>query len=193
MDSPFLTLISGLKRFAWRFQNHLLTRSGNSKIHYIASPNDVAVTREGLGARIDYKERDLPAIDLEFGPEIAGMSNEKILEAYNECLRRDAKLASERQHVAIEMPLGASQIEYFPQCGQWVPRGDVLRCVIEDDEHGRAIVVKIDELELRLKQFGKLLATYTGWGMRIEFMPEDEVHRRPVLKVREHMTEERTP
>ncbi|MBV8226359.1 MAG: hypothetical protein JO232_14355 [Verrucomicrobia bacterium] len=24
-----------------------------------------------------------------------------------------------------------------------------------------------------------------GWGMRIEFVPEDEVHRRPVLEVRE--------
>jgi hypothetical protein len=30
-----------------------------------------------------------------------------------------------------------------------------------------------------------MLTTYSGWGMRIEFVPEDEVHRRPVLEVRE--------
>jgi hypothetical protein len=36
-----------------------------------------------------------------------------------------------------------------------------------------------------LEQFGKLLTTYAGWGMRIEFVPEDEVHRRPALEVRE--------
>jgi hypothetical protein len=37
-----------------------------------------------------------------------------------------------------------------------------------------------------LKQFGKLLSAYEGgWGMRIEFVPADEVHHRPVLEVRE--------
>ena len=26
---------------------------------------------------------------------------------------------------------------------------------------------------------------YEGWGMRIEFVPVEEVHRRPILEVRE--------
>ncbi len=30
-----------------------------------------------------------------------------------------------------------------------------------------------------------MLRTYAGRGMRIEFVPEDEVHRRPTLEVRE--------
>jgi hypothetical protein len=55
--------------------------------------------------------------------------------------------------------------------------------LIEDNEHHQ-LVVKIDERELQLEQFGKLLTTYAGWGMRIEFVPEDELHRRPVLEVR---------
>ena len=59
-----------------------------------------------------------------------------------------------------------------------------MRCLIEDNEHHQ-LVVKIDERELQLEQFGKLLTTYAGWGMRIEFVPEDAVHRRPVLEVRE--------
>jgi hypothetical protein len=159
------------------------------KMHYIARPNEVTITRDGDCARIEYREEYIPVTHLEIGPEIAGMSNENILEAYNEYLRNDAKLAAGRKHVAFEVPLGAEQIEYFARCDQWVPRGGVLRCLIEHDEHGQ-VIVKIDGQELRLKQFGKLLATYAGWGMRIEFMPRDEVHRRPVLEVREHLPEE---
>ena len=183
MDSPFLTLISGLRRFTSGFRSPL-TRSTNGKIHYIASPNDVTITRDGNCARIEYKDEGIPATHLEIGPEIAGMSNGEILEAYNECLRNDAKLAAARKHVAFEVPLGAAQIEYFARCDQWVPRGHVLRCLIQDDEHGQ-LVVKVDEQVLRLRQFGKLLTAYEGWGMRIEFVPEEEVYRRPVLEVRE--------
>ena len=188
MNSPLLALISGLRRFASRFQSPPVIRSKKSKIHYIASPNEVTITRDGGRARIEYKDEGVPVRHLEIGPEITGMSNGEILEAFNESLRNDAKLAAERKHVAFEVPLGAAQIEYFARCDQWVPRGGVLRCLVEDDQHGQ-VIVKIDEQELRLKQFGKLLATHTGWGMRIEFMPEDEVHRRPVLEVREHIPE----
>jgi hypothetical protein len=91
--------------------------------------------------------------------------------------------------VAFELPLGAAQIEYFSRHDQWVPRGGVLRCLIQDDEHGQ-LIVKIDKRTLSLTQFGKLLATYAGWGMRIEFVPEDELHRRQVLEIRELMPEE---
>lgn len=62
--------------------------------------------------------------------------------------------------------------------------GRVLRCLINDDENGRA-VVEIDDQELGIEEFARLLGTYAGWGMRIEFVPEDEIHRRPALQVRE--------
>ena len=161
----------------------------NLKVHYIVSPNEVTIARIGDYARIEYKEEGIAVTHLQIGPEIADMSDGEILEAYNECLRNDAKLAAERKHVAFEVPLGVAQIKYFARCDQWVPRGGVLRCLIQDDEHGQ-LIVKIDEQALPLKQFGKLLATYAGWGMRIEFVPEDEVHRRPVIDVREPMPEE---
>jgi hypothetical protein len=60
----------------------------------------------------------------------------------------------------------------------------VLRCLIHDHELDQ-LVVEIDEQKLSLEQFRKLLTTYAGWGMRIEFVPEDEVHRRPAREVRE--------
>jgi hypothetical protein len=154
------------------------------KVRYIALLNEVTITRNGDCARIEYKEEGIAVTQLQIGPEIAEMSDSEIIELHNECLRDDAKLASKYKHVAVEVPLGSSQIEYVARSDQWVPRGSVLRCLIQDDENGR-LTVMIDEQELRLKQFGKLLTTYGGWGMRIEFVPEDKVHRRPVLEVRE--------
>ena len=64
----------------------------------------------------------------------------------------------------------------------WVPQGDVRRCIIEDDEHGEA-VIWIDDKELSLQEFGGLLTVHTGWGMRIAFVPEELVHENPKHKV----------
>ena len=30
-----------------------------------------------------------------------------------------------------------------------------------------------------------MLTTYAGWGMRIEFVPDDELHERPKLKIQD--------
>ena len=60
----------------------------------------------------------------------------------------------------------------------------MLRCLVEDDENGQ-LVVGIDDQELSLEEFGRMLTTYAGWGMRIEFVPDDQLHRRPALEVRE--------
>ena len=52
------------------------------------------------------------------------------------------------------------------------------------NDHGQLVVV-IDDKELSMEEFGRMLTTYSGWGMRIEFVPDDELHRRPALVVRE--------
>lgn len=153
------------------------------KERYIARLEEVTITREGDCAFIEYKEQGIPSTRLQIGPEIAGMSDEEIVELHNDRLRAQGKRAAEYKHVAVEVPLGFAQIEYVARCDQWVPRGSVLRCLIRDE--GLQLVVDVDEQELQLEQFGKLLTTYAGWGMRIEFVPEDEVHRRPILEVRE--------
>src|ERR1700730_3866425 len=177
-------LMSGLRRLIWWFQGSLATRSMNQKVRYIACLDEVTITRDGDFARIAYRERDIAETLLHIGPAISEMRDREIVEWHNECLRNEAKQIDEERRVAFEVPLGSAQIEYFARCDQWVPRSRVLRCLIQDVEDGR-LVVKIDEQELQLKQFGKLLATHEGWGMRIEFVPEDEVHRRPRLEVRE--------
>jgi len=154
------------------------------KQQYIVRLDEVKLTRDGDTAIIEYKEAGVPTTHLRIGPQIVDMSDEEIVDLFNETLRAQAKLAAEYKHVAVEVPLGSPQIEYHARSEQWTPRGTVLRCTINDDEHRQA-VIQIDDRELCIEDFGRLLTTYAGWGMRIEFVPEDQTHRRPPLEVRE--------
>jgi hypothetical protein len=181
-------LKSGLKRLIWWFNGPMTLRTMNGKGHYIARLPEVIVTRDGDFARIEYKEGHIAASLLKIGPEIREMSESEIVELHNEALRDKAKRASEYKQVAVEVPLGSAQIEYFARCDQWVPSGTVLRCLIRDGLHGQ-LLIRVDEQDLQLKHFGKLLSTYEGWGMRIEFVPQEEVHGRPIVEVREPTAE----
>jgi hypothetical protein len=153
------------------------------KQRYIVRPDEVVLTRDGESAIVAYKEEGVPTTHLTIGPEIEDMTDEEIVELFNETLRAQAKLAAEYKHVAVEVPMGSPQINYEKRSDQWVPRADVLRCVISDWE-GQA-VIEIDDHELSIEEFGRLLTTHSGWGMRIEFVPEDHVHLRPAHQVRE--------
>ena len=82
------------------------------KERYIASLDEVTITRDGDYACIAYKEEGIAGTRLQIGPEIAEMSDSEILELHNECLRAQAKRAAEYKHVAVEVPLGSAQIEY---------------------------------------------------------------------------------
>jgi hypothetical protein len=109
-----------------------------------------------------------------------------IADRYNDTLRSQAELARNFKYVAVEPPLGSPQITYHASADQWTHRGGVLRCLIEDGaEGGREPVITIDDKELSWAEFGTMLCTYAGWGMRIEFTPDDAIHRRPTLEVRE--------
>ena len=87
--------------------------------------------------------------------------------------------------MAIEIPPGRPQIEYFEQGDQWTPRGCVLRCVIDDGGPGNEPIIHVDDRELSWADFGRLLTTYAGWGMRIVFVPNDETHLEPRVEVSE--------
>jgi len=133
------------------------------KDRYIVRPDEVIITREGDAAVIQYKEVGVPATELVIGSLITAMTDEEIVELFNETLRAQAKLASEYKHVAVEVPLGSPQIKYFAAGEQWSPRGGVLRCLIDDDHDGLA-VIQIDDKELQIEEFGRLLRTYAGWA-----------------------------
>ncbi|HIG29630.1 MAG TPA: hypothetical protein EYQ50_18265 [Verrucomicrobiales bacterium] len=158
---------------------------------------EIIVTRGNDCVSIDYKDPAYGSTTFRpVSPELLEMTDAEIMNFYNDMLRAESKRVAENPYVATEVPLGSPQIEHHPQSDQWSPRGNVLRCLIDDspsqdmdDEREqdwvREPVIEVDGRELSWNEFGKMICTYAGWGMRIEFVPEEEIHRRPKLAVRE--------
>src|SRR3990172_6149222 len=99
---------------------------------YVAALDQVKISRQGDYGIIEYIEPNVSTTHLRIGPEVQEMTDQQILDSHNECLRVQQELASRYEHVAIEVPVGRPQIKYSERCGQWTPRGDVLRCAIGD-------------------------------------------------------------
>jgi hypothetical protein len=90
------------------------------------------------------------------------------------------------EYVAIEIPAGRPQVKHHPApSNQWSPRGAVLRCFIDDSEDGLEPVVHVDNQELSWEEFGRMLCCYAGWGMRIVFVPDDELDQSPKIVIRD--------
>ena len=158
---------------------------------YVASLDQVRISREDDVAVIEYAEPGIWTTRFKLGPEIRAMSDQEILDRFNESLVAMEQCRAQYEHVALEIPPGKPQIEYFDKGDQWTPRGDVLRCVISDGGPGNEPIIYIDDHALSWQEFGRLLTTYAGWGMRVIFVPEDETHVTPPIEVREPREDER--
>jgi hypothetical protein len=151
----------------------------------VFSLQEITITREGDSANIEYKDPAYGTTHLTIGPEVEAMTDQEIMDLYNDTLKAQAELAM-KPWMATEIPLGSPQIEYSERCNQWSARGHVLRCLVDDTADGeREPVIEVDGKELTWHAFGKMIVSFAGWGMRIEFTPEDETHRRPKLVVKE--------
>jgi len=53
------------------------------------------------------------------------------------------------------------------------------------DEGGKRPVIEIDDREFTLEEFGAMLTTFSGWGMRIVFVPDSDLEKAPVIVVRD--------
>lgn len=151
---------------------------------HVATLHEVQITRENDTAIVHFLNPEVATTHLRIGPEVQNLTDEEILAQFNACIMAQEEFRRSYHHVALEVPLGRPQIHYSPGCVQWVPRGSVLRCLVHDDETGQA-VIEIDGRELSLHEFGGILASFAGWGMRICFVPDDEIHREPEIEVRE--------
>jgi hypothetical protein len=60
----------------------------------------------------------------------------------------------------------------------------VLRCIIDDGSPEGEVTIHIDDKELSLAEFGRMLAVHAGWGMRIAFVPEEFVSENPKIEIR---------
>jgi len=150
----------------------------------IATLDEVVLARDGDFADITYRDPTVGGVNLKIGPEVARMTDQEILDCHNEVLLAMQRSVASYKHRAVEVPPGKDQVRYSEQCDQWVPRGDVLRCVIHDEE-GRRPVIEIDDREFTLEEFGSMLTTFSGWGMRIVFVPDTDLEKRPVIVVKD--------
>lgn len=151
----------------------------------VVSLDEVRITREGDSARFDYADDAIGSLVLKLGVDVSGMSDEELLDRHNEVVTAMDRLAAEHEHIAVEVPPGRPQLRYFADGDQWVPRGDVVRGVIGDGGPDGEATVEIDGRVLSLGEFGRMLTTFAGWGMRVVFVPDDEMHQEPVVEVRE--------
>lgn len=158
--------------------------SKRHKKPFFADLSEVIITRNGEYADITYRDPTVESVSLKIGPDIILMSDEEILDRHHEVLLTMKQAAANYKHEAVEIPPGKPQVEYSECCDQWVPRGDVLRCAIHDEDGSRA-VIEIDDREFTLEEFGTMLTTFSGWGMRIVFVPEDELAKQPDIVIKD--------
>lgn len=149
-----------------------------------AAFDQVRITREGGSAIIEHADATVSTTSLTIGPGIDQMSDHDILALYNAVIASQEQLLREWDNTVTEIPVGKPQLKMDREFGRLFPRGEVLRCIIEDDANGET-VISIDEKEFSMHELGRLLSLYVGWGMRIAIVPEELVHENPKVAVRE--------
>ena len=148
------------------------------------SIEQVRITREGNDAIVDHAEAGISGAHLTIGPEIAAMTDADIVDLYNGILAAQERLLAAWDKTVTEEPPGEKQIDYHEDSDQWVPRGDVLRCIIDDGGPEGEVIIHIDDKEFSLAEFGRLLTVHAGWGMRIAFVPEEFISENPKVEIR---------
>ena len=169
-----------------------------SKQPYVASPDQVRITRKGDYAIIEYADSTVATTNLKMGADrLAAMTDAEVLDFWNEHIRVNQAWRDSINYTAKEIPVGKPQVEYFEEGDQWVARGGVLRCQIVTDA---AVPVELDEpvvsidgRDFNVAEFIKLLGGYGGWGMRIVFVPEDELKTQPRISVQDPAVDEDDP
>jgi len=150
------------------------------------------VARDGEYAVVSFEGFDLEPVRYHIGPSIAAMSDAEVLRQVQQGLAAadEARSVSDdaepetNEVVALEIPPGSPQLEYLEDSETWVPRGDVVRCVLEGKESGE-VIIRVDDRQLSLDAFGRMLSAMEGWGMRLTFMPAERIEDLPVIEVSE--------
>ena len=83
------------------------------------------------------------------------MTDLEILERFNEVVAAMEAGVKAWDQTVIEIPVGKAQIDMLSS-EQWVPIGDVLRCIIDEGDDGQP-TVWIDDKELSWTEFGRVL------------------------------------
>jgi hypothetical protein len=146
--------------------------------------DQVRISREDEYAIIEHADPAYRTVHLKLGPEIGTLTDREILEVFNRVIAVQEASVADPANRPIEIPRGRPQIEWLEDCQQWSARGDVLKCEVADDEDGN-LVIYVEDHELDAEAFLQLIRPFAGWGMRITFMDESEIHDEPEVIVRD--------
>ena len=94
--------------------------------------DQVRITREGNDAIVDYAGAAISGTRFTIGPGIATMTNREIIDVFNGIIAAQEQLLAAWDKTVTEEAPGEKQMDYHEDSDQWVPRGDVLRCIIDD-------------------------------------------------------------
>jgi len=156
---------------------------------HVASPDEIKITRNGDYAEIQYADPKVAATSFKLGADkLAEMNDAELLEFWNEHIEAtDEFIRTQKPFTLTEIPVGKPQLEYSEQSDQWVPRGHIVRSVIVNDSPTDIddTFISIDDRDFTVAEFVRMVGTFGGWGMRIAFVPDDDIHEQPKIKVRE--------
>lgn len=149
-----------------------------------SSIDQVRISRNGEVAIIEYADPAYGTVNLTLGPMIKTLTDHEILDVYNDIIAAQEASIADPANRPIEIPKGRPQIEWLEDMQQWSARGHVLKCEVSDDVDGN-LVVYVDDKELDGEAFLQLIKPFAGWGMRITFMDESQIHDEPDVIVRD--------
>jgi len=147
--------------------------------------DQVRITRDANDAIIEYADPTVSDTRLTIGPQIKTMTDRDIVDVFNGVMAAQAKLLADWDRTVVEIPPGRPQMEFHKDSEQWMPRGEVLRCIVDDGGPEGEATILIDDKKFSPAEFGQLLKFYAGWGMRIAFVPEELVAENPKFVLRE--------
>lgn len=159
------------------------SRSRPYRHPFVATLDQVHISRDGEDAIIEYRDPEVWTTQLKVGPQIDGLSDQEVLDMHNEMVEAARARREENPYAATEVPPGSPQLEFDEGFAQWRLRGEVLRARIDDREEW--VQLDVDGQSLNMEELQQLLAVYSGWGLRLVIVPDDEIERQPTIVVRE--------
>jgi hypothetical protein len=111
------------------------------------------------------------------------MTGRQILKRFNDHI--DSLLDGIANDRPVEIADGQPQLKWSEMSQQWTTAGDVLRCLVAWKRNGKGenrqgeLAIRIDDELLTGQEFLRMIETYEGWGMRIEFMHQNRLTNPP--------------
>src|SRR5580698_10917670 len=89
---------------------------------YVASADQVRITRDGDDAVIEYADESVATTHLKVGAEkLAAMTDAELLAFWNGTIEAGDDHRESLIYTATEIPVGKPQVEFFERGNQWTP------------------------------------------------------------------------